>query len=195
MSKKKLKDFTGYIVCSTSECCKLLNNEVVEKTICKAFPEDDNSTLYTVKLRGLRSPVSLYEDEMVKVRNMVKSIEEIKQAWNDGEYRCDIEVPAKVKEGYVFDEELSVRRNRELVFEHNEKAESMRLEKSAKQVELNKKFKNDVVDYIADTYSMSKEKAAKIESFVNINWHACMYDYFIYIDDVAQFVEELLEME
>ena len=61
-----MKNFTGYTVWSASSCCKHLNEKTVEKTIRKAFPDDDGSTLYIVKLKGVRGYQELYEDEMYK---------------------------------------------------------------------------------------------------------------------------------
>lgn len=61
-----LKDFTSYRVCSTSTCCLRINGKIVDKTVRKAFPNDDESTLYIVKLKGVRSYYQLYEDEMIK---------------------------------------------------------------------------------------------------------------------------------
>lgn len=59
-----MKDFTGYIIYSSS--CPHLNGKAVEKTIRKAFPDDDESTLYVVKVKGVRGYQQLYEDEMYK---------------------------------------------------------------------------------------------------------------------------------
>jgi hypothetical protein len=59
-----MKDFTGYHVWSSS--CSYLNGKVVEKTIKKTFPDDDESTLYVVKVKGVRGYQQLYEDEMYK---------------------------------------------------------------------------------------------------------------------------------
>jgi hypothetical protein len=61
-----LKDFTGYNVYSSSACCQNINGKIVEKTIRKAFPNNDGSTLYIVKLKGVRGYQQLYEDEMIK---------------------------------------------------------------------------------------------------------------------------------
>lgn len=58
------KDFTGYTVYSVS--FPYLNGKVVERTIRKAFPDDNDSTLYVVKVKGVRAYQELYEDEMVK---------------------------------------------------------------------------------------------------------------------------------
>lgn len=62
-----IKDFSGYLVASGSACCKNFNNMVVERTIRKAFPNDRTSTLYVVKVKGVRDYLALYEDEMIKV--------------------------------------------------------------------------------------------------------------------------------
>lgn len=59
-----IKDFTGYRVYSTSSCCQNLNGKFVERTIRKAFPDDNESTLYVVKLKGVKGYRQLYEDEM-----------------------------------------------------------------------------------------------------------------------------------
>lgn len=62
-----IKDFSGYVVASDSTCCKNFNNKVVERTIRKAFHNDRTSTLYIVKVKGVRDHLALYEDEMIKV--------------------------------------------------------------------------------------------------------------------------------
>ncbi len=58
------KDFTGYRVWSSSSCCSRLNGKIIERTIRKAFPDDNESTLYVVKLKGVKGYQQLYEDEM-----------------------------------------------------------------------------------------------------------------------------------
>ena len=60
----KIKDFSGYKVFFLCSSCKKLNGKIVERTIRKAFPDDTDSTLYVVKLKGVRAYVELYENEM-----------------------------------------------------------------------------------------------------------------------------------
>ena len=60
------KDFTGYTVYSASSCCQNLNGKVIERTIRKAFPNDSESTLYIVKVKGIKSHQQLYVDDMFK---------------------------------------------------------------------------------------------------------------------------------
>lgn len=61
-----LKNFSGYKVYSRSSCCLSLNGKIVERTVRKASPNDDDSTLYVVKVKGVRAYQELYEDEMIK---------------------------------------------------------------------------------------------------------------------------------
>lgn len=67
MKINSIKDFSGYTVASGSTCCQQYNNKVVDRTIKKAFPKDYCSTLYIVKVKGVRGYLALYEDEMIKV--------------------------------------------------------------------------------------------------------------------------------
>ena len=62
----RIKDFAGYRVVSGAGCCQKYNNKVIERTIKKAFPNDRTSTLYVVKVKGVREHLELYEDEMIK---------------------------------------------------------------------------------------------------------------------------------
>ena len=66
MEENKLKDFSGCKVQSKSTVCQDIIGKIVERTVRKAFPDDDDSTLYIVKLKGIREHVQLYEDEMIK---------------------------------------------------------------------------------------------------------------------------------
>lgn len=61
-----IKDFAGYRVFSTSSCCSSLNGKLIEKTVRKAFLNDAESTLYIVKIKGVRGYQQLYEDEMIR---------------------------------------------------------------------------------------------------------------------------------
>ena len=61
-----MKNFTGCRVFSPSSCCQTLNGRIIEKTIKKAFPDDNESTLYIVKIKGTKGYQQLYEDEMIR---------------------------------------------------------------------------------------------------------------------------------
>ena len=122
-------------------------------------------------------------------------IEEIRTKYYNGDYKYIANIPVKVSLNHVFDEELSVKRNRELVEEHNAKVDAMLKDKRAKQQELTALLANDVVTYIVDTYELSIRQARAIESFTYQEKHACMSDYFSYIDIYADLANELLTCE
>ena len=112
--------------------------------------------------------------------------------YDNGHYNFNMTIPEKVKENHVFDEELSVRRNREMAIEHNKKVDAMRKEKTEKQNELYRKLTNDVVQYIVESYDISEAQARIVERYVYTEKHSFMGDYFSAIDDVAQMVENVL---
>ena len=123
-------------------------------------------------------------------------ISEIIHKYDRGEYRSKLTVPKKLKADHIFDEELSVRRNREMVEEHNERVELLRKESYNIQAELDKQLSHDICCYITETYyNISYEVAVKIKRFCYTYWHSDMVVFFNYIDVVSNFVDNLLSKE
>jgi hypothetical protein len=123
---------------------------------------------------------------------MVMSISEIRNKYNAGDYTYKVDIPAKVSADHVFDEDLSVKRNRELAAEHNEKIEQMWRDKNKRQRELDQQLTNDVVEYIMAYYGLTELQAKLVESFTYQEKHSFMCDYFSYIDTFADFAFMLL---
>ena len=126
---------------------------------------------------------------------MALDIDEIKNKYNAGEYTYKVEIPKKVKPDHIFDEELSVRRNRELVIEHNDKVDQMQRDKNRKQAELSEKLTTDVVEYIKAYYDLDERQARILENFVYEHYHSFMSDYFGYIDTFADLAFQLLPVK
>jgi hypothetical protein len=61
-----MKDFSGYRIYSSSLVMQSYNGKMVIKTIRKAIPNDDESTLWIVKVKGIKGYLEVYEDEMYK---------------------------------------------------------------------------------------------------------------------------------
>lgn len=121
-------------------------------------------------------------------------IRDIVEKYRNGDYTHHIKYGNKVAENYVFDEELSVRRNREMVAEHNARVTAERDAAYAKQAELDKKLAHDVTFYITENYNLSYTVATKIERFCYENWHSNVYDYLSHIDTIADFVDDIFYM-
>ena len=126
---------------------------------------------------------------------MAMDISEIRAKYNEGGYTYTMDIPKKVKPDHVFDEELSVKRNRELVIEHNDRVDLMWKQKSEKQEELYQKLTNDVVEYIMENYDLTEKQARIVENFTYQEKHAFMCDYFSYIDTFADFAFLLLPVK
>lgn len=120
-------------------------------------------------------------------------ITEIRKKYDAGDYTYKHpEILHKVGADYVFDENLSVKRNHELVVEHNQKVDELRKEARKKQNQLNQQLTEDVVDYITDSYNLNEMQARIVEHFTYNEKHAFMCDYFSYIDIFAEFADQLI---
>ena len=125
---------------------------------------------------------------------MAMDISEIRNKYYSGGYTFKMDIPKNVWDDHVFDEELSVKRNRELAKEHNAEVARLTKYKKERQIELDKQFTYDVVVYLMAYHSLTEEKARLVESFVYKEWHSCMSDYFCYIDEVGELAFELLRV-
>jgi hypothetical protein len=119
-------------------------------------------------------------------------IDEIRNNYNRGEYTYRVDIPNKVRPDHIFDEELSVRRNRELAQEHNDNVDQLQRDKNRKQRELSEQLTKDVIEYIMAYYSLTEKQARILENFVYDEHHSYMGDYFNYIDTFASFADDLV---
>jgi hypothetical protein len=122
-------------------------------------------------------------------------IEEIRTKYYNGDYKYTVDIPTKVSLDHVFDEELSVKRNRELAEEHNAKVDAIVAEKYENQKRLDEQFTYDVLDYLVNECELSLRQARVIESFTFQEHHSYMGDYFSYIGTYADLAKELLTCE
>lgn len=123
---------------------------------------------------------------------MSMHIDEIRSKYSDGGYTYKTTIPDKVRLDHVFDEDLSVKRNRELAQEHNDNVDRLWRDKIRIQSEFDKQLTYDVVVYIMTYYGLTEEQAKTVENFVYQHYHSSMYDYFCYIDTLADFAFMLL---
>ena len=122
------------------------------------------------------------------------SLQEIRDAYNRHEYQCDIKIPPTLANSYVFDENLTIKENKQRIEEHNANIEALKKEKRDKNAELSRKLTNDIIEYLIGEYGFTRKQAEKIQNYVYIEKHAFMCDYFSAIDDIATFVSEVLEV-
>lgn len=123
---------------------------------------------------------------------MALDISEILANYNNGVYTYKVDIPSKVKLDHIFDEELSVKRNRELAQEHNDTVDRLWQNKNRIQGELNERLTYDIIVYIMENYNLTEQQAKIVENFVYQQYHSSMSDYFGYIDTFADFASILL---
>lgn len=130
-------------------------------------------------------------------------INTIRDNYNTGKYSVGYNYPGEAKEAdlkklpqdYIFDENLSVKRNREMVIEHNDRVETLRARKKSLQADLDRRLTEDVVDYITENYNLSRAQARIVEMLVYQEKHAFMCEYFSYVDTFAEFAETVIEVK
>jgi len=124
---------------------------------------------------------------------MALDIDEIIVNYNKGVYTYKADIPKKVKPDHVFDEELSVKRNRELAQEHNDNVDRLWRDKNRIQHELDERLTYDVVVYMMENYDLTERQAKIVENFVYQHYHSYMSDYFGYIDTFADLANDLVK--
>lgn len=120
---------------------------------------------------------------------------ETKDKYYNGDYFYKAEIPKSVHFDHVFNENLSVKRNREMAIKHNQMVNDMQKECRNKENELLMQLRKDIVEYIVNTYDMTKEQANIVETFAYSKKHDFMCDYFATIDEVAEMVENVLKIK
>lgn len=130
---------------------------------------------------------------MNEIKNVL-CIEDIRKAFESGMYTAaKAEGPdQKLPDNYIFDEDLSVRKNREMVAAHNQKVAELKALRQKNQALLNKKLTDDVVAYIVEYYDLTDYQARLVESWVYTEKHSFMCDYFSSIDSVAELASNLV---
>lgn len=114
-------------------------------------------------------------------------IENIKEKFYNGDYNYDIKIPRIVSQTHIFDENLSVKRNREMVVEHNEKVRQMYIDCHHERAKRIQQLRQDVRDYIIECYHFTLDQATTIEDFAFAEDD--FSTYFDYVDDLATMAE------
>ena len=127
-----------------------------------------------------------------------KDIYTIRRNYFAGEYNPPAglynQIGSLVSENHVFDENLSVKRNKELVAEHNENVRIRRQEYRELENRLFNEMREEVVKYLMGTYGLNRKQAEKVESYVYTEKHAWMSDYFAYIDEFGRLCKEVMSV-
>lgn len=129
-----------------------------------------------------------------------KDISVIRADYEAGKYRHQYTPSGRAKKGilkddFIFDENMTVKQNREMVAEHNALVKAERQDHQKRDMELFNQMRRDVVDYLMGTYGFKRPVAEKVESFTYTEKHSFMGDYFSALDEYAELVDDCLTLQ
>lgn len=119
------------------------------------------------------------------------TLTEIYDAYRNGEYNYTGEVIKPVADGHIFDENLSVKRNREMVEEQHELAKASRTLYQAESAALDRKLNDDIEAALMEEYEITAPVAALVRGYAYQQWHSCMHDMFANLPELAEFAEKV----
>jgi len=121
----------------------------------------------------------------------------IRQKIDNKEYAAKAAYPTirKFSQGHIFDEDKSVKWNREEVERHNtEVAKQMEAYRKA-VIQGENTFKEDVIAYLLDTYSINKAMAEKIFAKAYDDGHSGgMHEVLNIAIDLVDFVVDIMKL-
>lgn len=129
------------------------------------------------------------------------TIDELKTAYDAGEYNTKVPYPTKghYSSDHIFDENLTVKENREMVQQKNLEYKAAVDAHRADQMRLNTKLHADAIAATAEylEYDLGEDVAARVaievEKRAYNDHHSSMHDYFIYLYEYADFAVAIID--
>lgn len=108
--------------------------------------------------------------------------ERVLEKVKNNEYEChdDYKVVAKFEGSHIFDENMSVKWNREEVERQNKKIDRARYQHNKNIQNCFKNFQNDLADAIIEEYGFNKQEADKIVAIAYEREHSYGYTDVVY---------------
>lgn len=127
----------------------------------------------------------------------IKSLEEIKEAYDNGEYKTKLSYPSgkKLKPTDFIDKSKSVTWNEEEIEKRNNELDEAYKAYRIDNNRLSNKLSADVVMALMDEYDLNKGQAELVEEITYRDHHSYMGDYFSYLDEFGEFAEKLIKMK
>lgn len=127
----------------------------------------------------------------------MKTLEDVRTDYNNGEYKNTMEYPnkSKYKEDYIFDENKTVKWNREMVIKENEFIDLYKRTYRDESNRLNNKLYEDAVESLMDEYGFNKKQAEKIWGYAYAEKHSYMNDVFSFAEELADIIEEVIKLK
>lgn len=121
------------------------------------------------------------------------TIEQVKMQYMMGKYDIDFSAfnTTYLDNGYVFDENKSVKWNREQVKEFNRGVPAEIRRRKEAQIQKDEEFKSDCIRAIRDDYNFGEGTANKIFVYCYAKYHSNMYEFFDNVEDIAELAHDI----
>jgi hypothetical protein len=122
------------------------------------------------------------------------TIDDVKIRYNRGDYTASYpsdEDCVHYCEGYVFDDEKSVKWNRNERERLNKHADDAMTAYRARVADLSEKLSADIAAALVSEYNFTNKFARKLYNYVHDEHHSYMGDVFIYVSEVADLCSEV----
>lgn len=123
------------------------------------------------------------------------SVQDVYNNYQNNAYRNTDDYPKgrSLPDTHVFNEELSVKANRELVKEHNLNLQATRDAYRAKSGELEIKLRADAVAALMCEYDLTQNQAELVDSFAFQEKHSSTSDYIQSLYEYGDLAQSLLK--
>lgn len=119
-------------------------------------------------------------------------INDVRDNYEKGNYSVNESWPYPVTRNHVFDENLSIKENRELIEKFNCQVAEKRLAISQEKQRRQQEMRNDVVAAIAYSNDLTERQSIIIERYAWNIRHDCIRDYFDEAEELAEMVCDVL---
>lgn len=123
---------------------------------------------------------------------MTDTMIKIQSAYNNGKYTFGEQMPKKLPNDAVIDENMTVKANREAIDEHNKNLDQMIKDWRQRKDAVEKQLHKDVIEHLVSHFGFNRTQAAKIEYWVWDEYHSCMSDYFSSVDQYATLILDII---
>jgi hypothetical protein len=128
--------------------------------------------------------------------NVYKSLGEIVSDYNAGVYKSTLPYPTgRFREDHVFDEDQSIKWNKDEVVRRNSEYDQKRNEYRADNNRLDKLLKDDVTYNLIYDFDLNQEQAEYTYDIAYTEKHSSMTDVFYYAVELAEYFVKMKVLE
>jgi hypothetical protein len=139
---------------------------------------------------------TVFPEDLKGIPVPIKDLDEIKEAYDNGEYKTKLPYPSgkKLKPTDFIDKSKSVTWNEQEIEKKNKELDEAYKAYRTDNSRLDDKLSEDVVNALVIEFKLHVLQAKKVQGYVYREHHSSMNDYFIYLREVGELAQDLIEL-